>query len=366
MSNRSTLRSLITQLPSPLKSRAAGLFALALLAVTLTCDPIIEAGQVGTSANSGLIDGIDRLSTSEIEARLPNSHPVNYYLYAGRLWKEGSKDQAVFWYYVGQLRFRFLLAAEPDSDPSGGPALFESLQSMIGEPINLYAGSDTKKWVEQINSALEWDASNPNGFTSKSAYPRQLEQVRSGLIKLRDDIVAHAEDIQKQRAQQGIGEVGVRNGVYVEERKAKMPTDWPPLESVTPLDKVVGSYKADLRLGHTLFLGEGAKTLRAATFEISKDGADGILFVAKRDEEELVRRTANVREQDGAIMFEGESKPDYMSSGGIHETVYLRVNTAGDLVVQSNWLTQGTYQNKATPVRQLNTFWFRAARISGQ
>jgi hypothetical protein len=287
-------------------------------------------------------------------------------LYAGQLWKEENKDKAVFWYYVGQLRFRFLLASKPDADPSGGPALFESLQATIGQPIALYAGADTKKWVEQINSALEWDKSNPNGFTSKSEYHRQWDEVRAGLMTLRDQIVAHADDIQKQRAQQGIGEVGMKNGVSVEERRAKMPTDWPPLEPNTPMDRVVGAYRADLRLGHTLFFGEGPKTVRATKFEISKVEPDGILIVAKRGEEELVRRTVSVREQDGAIVFEGDGKPDYMSSGSIHEMVYLRVNAAGDLVVQSDWLTQGTLQNKPTPIRELNTFWFRAARVSNQ
>ena len=55
-----------------------------------------------------------------------------------------------------------------------------------------------------------------------------------------------------------------------------------------------------------------------------------------------------------------------MSEGGSHKTVYPRVNAAGDLVVQSDWLTQWKIQNKATPVRESNTLWFRATRVGAQ
>jgi len=51
-----------------------------------------------------------------------------------------------------------------------------------------------------------------------------------------------------------------------------MPADWPPLEATKSVDRVVGVYKADLRLGHTLFLGEGAKAASATTFAISREG----------------------------------------------------------------------------------------------
>lgn len=319
----------------------------------------------GTTASAWQIEGIETLPPAEIESRVPNANPLNYFLYAARLFKDGESDKAVFWYHAGELRYKFMLFAHR-SPPDEGQALFESMQATVGQPISLYAASDTKKWVEQIDAVLRWDASTPNGFTSKTEYRRQWEDARGWLLKVRDQIVTHADEIQKQRAQQGIGQVGVKNGVYIEEHKAKMPADWPPLEATTSVDRVVGVYKADLRLGHTLFIGEGPKTLSASAFAISTEGPDGVLIVAKRGEDELIRRTMSVREQDGAVVFEANTKPDNMSEGGIHETVYLRVNAVGDLVVQSDWLTEGKYQNKTMPVRESNTFWFRTVRVSAQ
>jgi hypothetical protein len=337
------------------------------LTLVVVCSPV-SAGPSTSAlpASAWQIEGIDELPPAEVERQLPNANPLNCYGYAARLFKDGENDKAVFWYYAGELRFRFLLLANPDTEPSGGPALLQSLQATIGQPINLYAGSDTRKWVDQINAVLQWDASTPNGFTSKTEYSRQWDEARAWLLKLRDQIVTHGDEIQRQRAQQGIGQVGVKNGVYIEEHKAKMPADWPSLEATTSVDRVVGVYKADLRLGHTLFIGDGPKTVRATTFDISKEGPDGMLIVARRGGDELIRRTMSIREQDGAVVFEADTKPDYMSEGAIHETVYLRVNAVGDLVVQSDWLTEGKYQNKTTPVRESNTFWFRTVRLGAQ
>jgi hypothetical protein len=349
--------------------RAVVVFCAASVAVSIGVPLLVVCGPVSagprtieTTGNVWQIEGMDTLPPAEIERQLPNANPLNYFLYAGRLFKDGENDKAVFWYHAGELRFKFLLLAHP-SPPDAGQALFESMQATVGQPISLYAGADTKKWVDQINAVLLWDASTPNGFTSKEQYRRQWNDSRSWLVKVRDQILAHADEIQKRHAQQGIDHIGVENGVYIEEHKANMPADWPALAAATSVDRVVGAYKADFKLGHTLFLGEGQKALRATTFDVSSEGPDGILIVAKSGQDELIRRTMSAREQDGAIVFEADTTADYLSEGSIHETVYLRLNAVGDLVVQSDWLTKG-YRNKTMPVRESNTFWFRAERLS--
>jgi hypothetical protein len=349
--------------------RAVAVFCVAPVAVSIGVPLLVVCGSVSagpstiaTTGNVWQIEGMDTLPPAEIERQLPNANPLNYFLYAGRLFKDGESDKAVFWYHAGELRFKFLLLAHP-SPPDAGQALFESMQASVGQPISLYAGSDTKRWVDQINAVLQWDASTPNGFTSKTEYRRQWEDARSWLVKVRGQILAHADEIQKQRAKQDINHIKVENGVYIEEHRPKMPADWPALAAATPVDRVVGAYKADFRLGHTLFLGEGQKALRATTFDVSREGSDGVLIVAKSGEDELIRRTMSAREQDGAVIFEADTTADNLREGRIHETVYLRLNAVGDLVVQSDWLTEG-YRNKTMPIRESNTFWFRTERLS--
>jgi hypothetical protein len=47
----------------------------------------------------------------EVEPRLAESHPTALYAYATRLFEAGRKDDAVMWFYAGQLRFRYHLKA---------------------------------------------------------------------------------------------------------------------------------------------------------------------------------------------------------------------------------------------------------------
>jgi hypothetical protein len=89
-----------------------------------------------------------------------------------------------------------------------------------------------------------------------------------------------------------------------------------------------------------------------------------MVLVAKSGEDELMHRTITVWKQDGAVVFEADTKPDYMSEGGIHATVYPRVNAVGDLVVQSDWLRNGSRRPKlelATAKFDATTPAFKAA-----
>ncbi len=142
-------------------------------------------------AELGMND-VATLPQQQVEARLPKSHGAVYYGYAARLFREGRKEEAVFWFYVGQLRFRFDVAAHPDADPSGGPALLASLNSSIGADINEWAAKDTDLWQRQINRALQWDATHPNSVTSKAAYKKEYKQVRHGLERMREEIVSRS------------------------------------------------------------------------------------------------------------------------------------------------------------------------------
>jgi len=143
-------------------------------------------------------------SPKTIEAALPNEHPSAYYTYAGRLFQEGKKDDAVFWFYVGQLRYRFHLKANPNLKPDGDPAVFSSLSATIGQAINEYAGGSVKGWVRAIERALKWDEESPNGFTSKQKFAAVYEENRAGLKKLRDQVESQADSIREQRKKAGL------------------------------------------------------------------------------------------------------------------------------------------------------------------
>ena len=151
-----------------------------------------------------LLGDLKNLPPAKIEAALPNQHPSVYYGYADRLFRQGKKDDAVVWFYVGQLRYRYYLKANPHLDPSGDPDVFNVLNATIGRTINGYAGGSVKGWVAAIDRALKWDAEATNGFTSKEKFAAVYEETRAGLKKLRDQLESQADSIRDQRKKAGL------------------------------------------------------------------------------------------------------------------------------------------------------------------
>src|SRR5215472_4357652 len=50
-----------------------------------------------------------KLPQQQAERELPSSHPANFLVYASRRFQEGAKEDAVLWFYVGEIRYRFYL-----------------------------------------------------------------------------------------------------------------------------------------------------------------------------------------------------------------------------------------------------------------
>jgi hypothetical protein len=92
----------------------------------------------------------------QLERIMPSQHPAFYYVLATRLFEANRKEDAGFWFYAGQLRYRIRLACHPELAPDGEPALFASLSETAGAPINDFLGSDPGQWADVMRRALEW------------------------------------------------------------------------------------------------------------------------------------------------------------------------------------------------------------------
>jgi hypothetical protein len=118
------------------------------------------------------------LPRPEVEHALPSSHPMAYSMYSSRLFHEGDREDALFWYYVGELRYRFFLAANPKLPPDGAPALFASLHESVGSVVWEWGKSSPETAVKELQRALDWDASTDNGVTSNSSHRKEWQGVR--------------------------------------------------------------------------------------------------------------------------------------------------------------------------------------------
>jgi len=140
---------------------------------------------------------------AQIIAEAENVHPATLYILATKLMAEGRMNDAVRWFYIGQLRYRFHLASKPAAIANDQP-LFSALSESVGRPINEYAFGDVDAAVAQIDAALAWDAEHPNTFTSKDRHAAELAEVRGGLQKMRDDMVARKDEIRETRTRNGL------------------------------------------------------------------------------------------------------------------------------------------------------------------
>lgn len=144
-------------------------------------------------------------TTDQMIARAETLHPAELYRLAGSLLQvEGRADEAVKWFYIGQLRYRFQLRATQQPSHSNENVLFAALSETVGRPVNEYAFGDVDEAARQIGAALEWDAAHDNPLTSKSQHAEALTAVRKGLEDFRDHMLANKEDIRRQRTENGL------------------------------------------------------------------------------------------------------------------------------------------------------------------
>lgn len=135
---------------------------------------------------------------------IENQHPAKYYELAAQLFGAGRQDEAVFWFYAGQLRYRIHLTCRPDLKPDGDPALFGALSESVGRPINEYAFGDVPALATTLDRVLAWDEATPNGFTPKSACADAIADIRTGLAALRDQVLTSQDEIKREREKNGL------------------------------------------------------------------------------------------------------------------------------------------------------------------
>jgi hypothetical protein len=135
---------------------------------------------------------------------LAGQHPAEYYKRASQSFKAGSKEEAVFLFYLGQLRYRTHLLARPDLDPTGDRALFDSLGEMVGRPINEYAFGDVPALAHTVDAVLAYDQDHPDTFTPPAEFARVHSDVREGLSIMKAKMLEEADAIRATRTRNGL------------------------------------------------------------------------------------------------------------------------------------------------------------------
>ena len=124
-----------------------------------------------------------------LEVGIQNKPPAAYFALATELYRNGQKGEATFWYYVGQLRYRFfVLVKAKNSGSYDEQAHFWMLSESVGQSIYEQADRRSAVLTRAIDRALEWDLDQPNGYTSKTAFGAEYARSRQEMLALRQRI----------------------------------------------------------------------------------------------------------------------------------------------------------------------------------
>jgi len=144
------------------------------------------------------------MTPEELKADIERRHPADYYRLADMLFAKNSKNEATFYFYLGQLRFRFHLAANPNLRKGEDGALFGSLSETLGSRINEWAFGDLRQLVITFDKVLDWDDFHENGFTSKAEYEARWNEIRQGLFELCEHVRLNVDQIRAERTKNGL------------------------------------------------------------------------------------------------------------------------------------------------------------------
>lgn len=132
------------------------------------------------------------------------NHPAEDYKRAANLFRAGRQDDAVYWFFHGQYRYRAHLIARPALPRDGDPALFASLSQSIGKPINEYAFGDIPRLLQTLDRVIAEAQSQDDAFTPKSEFAAAHQRTLAGLISMRDEIDRTRDQIRAQRTKNGL------------------------------------------------------------------------------------------------------------------------------------------------------------------
>jgi hypothetical protein len=147
------------------------------------------ADSVNKTGKVGFIDSF----VFKMADSLGETHPAAYFQKTAEL--EGALDfnGAAFLYYLGYLRYSYYNSSNPDYQASADGALFASLHSMIGEPVNIYMHANIDNFISILDAVIEYYRKNDFKFYPRNKDLKKYDQQWKTLKKL-------TEDLQKNKA----------------------------------------------------------------------------------------------------------------------------------------------------------------------
>jgi hypothetical protein len=170
------------------KNVSATLICLALLTphlVSARDAPLIE--RVTSCDATVAVQAADEMLKSNANWR----EPIAMLVAADTLFRNGRKDDGVFWYYAATLRSQYQMAFERGD--RGQAAI--TIGKAVTPSLTVYAYSDAGKLRSTLTRVLAWDKATPNTLRNLPQSPHEKALVTAAYKSIRD--------VQRQLATQG-------------------------------------------------------------------------------------------------------------------------------------------------------------------
>ncbi|WP_304343117.1 hypothetical protein [Chryseobacterium koreense] len=139
---------------------------------------------------------IDSVQIFKVASKLDKKHPSQYYDEMAIFLSAKKYNEAVFLFYLGQMRYKFYNSANPNYQPGNDGALFASLKTVLGEPVNLFARTNSENFSRILSLVKEYYKNNDYKFYSKKnnveKYNAQIKNIEE-LIKIIQDEKSNLE-----------------------------------------------------------------------------------------------------------------------------------------------------------------------------
>lgn len=140
------------------------LLSACVMAENVSVAPAGEFAKIDVKEQNAMLEKIlkgDDASILKVIDQPENFNPVVLYGLSSALFANGKKEEAAFWFYVGQLRGRSDANKALDMSARAG---IGALNQKFGRAINQYAMKDISKLKEIVAEVVKFDESTPRNY----------------------------------------------------------------------------------------------------------------------------------------------------------------------------------------------------------
>jgi hypothetical protein len=137
---------------------------------------------------------VARAAVAEVIAAADRAEPLSLMLAASRQFEFGTQDEAVFWFYAGQLRARY--APQLAGESSQTVTIFSVT---LGEGLNAHAMRDIVRMLETLAKAMQWDETTYEVWAKAHGLDPLGEELLARRTAAREGLVTFATDLKRNR-----------------------------------------------------------------------------------------------------------------------------------------------------------------------